>query len=112
MSTKHPRQDIEVCISARDWESSSGDFQLALLHAVERDTRSRWRVVCANILAECIEPYRTLVLRREVLDSLRAQQQSSCLEISQVTAELHTPLYEDTQANIVVNPATHFASAA
>ena len=124
MNFSHPRRDIDVCISAHDWEICGGDLQSALLHVLERDTQSRWRVVCANILVECIEPYRTLVLRSDVLERLRKQQQvlnserkkeidfSVCPEIFQVKAELHTPLAEDTQANIMLKRSTRFLSNA
>ena len=120
MSTKPLREEIEVCISARDWQSSEGDFQPALLRALERNTKSRWRAVCANILVECIEPYRTLVLRREILETLRAQQQvltaqqhqeidsSVCPDLFTVKAEMHTPLIEDKQASIMFKRSAAF----
>jgi len=58
-------------------------------------------------LVECAEPYRTVVLSREVLKTLRTQQalfsaqmQNEntawiCPEIFQVKAEMHIPLIED-----------------
>lgn len=109
MSTEYPREEIEVSISAYDWEKCKGDFQSALIVALERETKSHWRIVCANILVECCEPYRTLVLQNEMLENLRAQQHLYkqqqkevalfvCPEIFQVKAELHTPLIADEQA--------------
>lgn len=109
MSTEYPREEIEVSISTYDWEKCKGDFQSALIQALKRETKSHWRVVCANILVECSEPYRTLVLQNEMLKNLRAQQYLCrqqqkemaffvCPEMFQVKAELHMPLIADEQA--------------
>jgi hypothetical protein len=94
---------IDISITPRDWQSSGGDSETALLRALERSVRSRWRVVCPNILVECIEPYRTLVLHNEAVQNLREQQMLAQQHINgtspygidepfQVSAELHTPL--------------------
>lgn len=104
MNREDKRHEIDICITARDWQSSDGDFQTALARALERSARSRWRVVCPNILVECIEPYRTLVLGSATVQSLRAEEQSFAEKRGegarthtpndsfQVTGELHSPL--------------------
>lgn len=124
MSNQHPREEIAVFISASDWQLSNGEYQAALLGALGQHTKSQWRMVCANILVECSEPYRTVVLCREVLETLRtyqalfgAQTQNENAawifpEIFQVKAEMHTPLIEDVRANIMFKRAAAFLSAA
>jgi hypothetical protein len=109
------RAAIDISINARDWQSSDGDFQGALLRALEHGARSRWRVVCPNILVECIEPYRTLVIKNEVLQALREQQRlfhehmgssastpafEAWHDPIQISAELHTPLAEGSAVKI------------
>ena len=121
MNTEHPRVEIEVSVSGNDWALSEGNFQVALAHALERETKSRWRVVCANILVECNEPYRTLVLQREVLETLRSQQflfrQQTEMDartypgVFPVKAELHTPLINDVQARLVFERSARFLLA-
>jgi len=108
MMNQHPREAINVCISSHDWQSSDGDFQAALLCALERKTGEKWRVVCANIMVECSGLYRTLVVSREVLADLREQQcqykqnrDAMHFMTSEVmfrfNAEIHLPLNPVTQ---------------
>ena len=106
MNTKHPHISVDICISERHWELGEGNVQKAMLQALEKTERSQWRVVCANIIAECSEPYRTLVLSREILEDLRMQQlqykngrantgTTSTDTLFRFTAEMHTPLVQE-----------------
>ena len=116
---EHPKEEIEVCISANDWKTSQGDFQAALVRALSRKTKTQWRVICANIMVECTEPYRTLVVQSAVLETLREQQISFqqqpeaeviCPEISYVKADMHMPLIADEHSHIMFKRSAHFLS--
>ena len=118
MKMKHPKEEIEVCISASDWEACQGDFQAALMRALTRETKTQWRVVCANIMVECTEPYRTLVIQSAVLETLRQQQNAFqqqceeviCPEMSHIKADMHMPLIADEHSHIMLKRSAHFLS--
>lgn len=109
MNIEYPHIPISLCITEHHWQLSGGNLQKALLLALEATEKTRWRVVCANIITECDEPYRTLVLSRKVLEELRAQQLQyrknladganhshyEYKELFRFTADMHMPLAQD-----------------
>lgn len=116
MDIQHPRTTVDIFITERDWQLSEGNFQKALLRSLQRAENTQWRIVCANIIVECSEPYRTLVLSRKVLENLREQQSQHRQMMTnmsthnpdkmlQFTAEMHMPLVKDAYAQASLESA-------
>jgi hypothetical protein len=109
MELKH--EVITISVARPDWEEARGDSEALLLRALERHTRTPWRLVCPSVVVERVEPYRTSVLPNGALQALRERQkawQEQPAESSgmddfaatplELTTNLYAPLTSEAQS--------------
>ena len=89
------KESIHVKITLEDIEAwQKKEVSDPLLPALKRVTRTSWRLAEMNCAVERVAPYRTLILRSDVLSQCRAHKTSHALAPFEFESELISPFSE------------------